>query len=357
VIQLFIASSVAFVFTILATPIAIRILSKHDVGQFIQEDVQGHMHKLGTPTMGGVVIIIGSCLGYVAAHFGLFSVSSGFAFTHHPFAAEGLLAVFAFVGMGLIGLVDDYWKHAAKHNQGLLKRWKFLGQLTVAAVFAWVVQAVGVSTELSFVRGVGIDLGPVLYFLLVLFMLTAAANAVNLTDGLDGLVAGSGALVFGAYVLIAFWQFRNMDFYAIDPNGALDLARFAAALVGAALGFLWWNAAPAQIFMGDTGSQAFGGALAALALLTNTQLLLILLGGLYVLETMSVIGQVFAFRVFGRRIFLMAPIHHHFELKGWPETTVIIRFWIFAGICVALGIGVFYADFVNSAVVAVGGAP
>ncbi len=345
-IQLFIAASVAFIFTIFATPLAMRFLRDRNIGQFIQDDVQGHMHKLGTPTMGGVVIILGASLGYLAAHFRLFSLGSGFHVTFHPFAEEGLLALFAFVGMGLIGFVDDYWKHAAKHNQGLSKRWKFLGQLAVAGVFALVVQSIGTSTELSFARPLGIDLGPVLYFLLVLFMLTAAANAVNLTDGLDGLVAGSSALVFGAYVLIAFWQFRNMDFYAVDPNGALDLARFAAALVGAALGFLWWNAAPAQIFMGDTGSQAFGGALAALALLTNTQLLLIILGGLYVIETLSVIGQVFSFRVFGKRIFRMAPIHHHFELKGWPETTVIIRLWIFAGILTALGVGLFYADFV-----------
>ncbi len=349
--QLFIAASIAFLFTIFATPLAIRFLRDRSIGQFIQDDVAGHMHKLGTPTMGGVVIILGALLGYVAAHFRLFSLGSGFEITFHPFAAEGLLAVFALVGMGLIGFFDDYVKHAAKNNQGLSKRWKFLGQLAVAGVFAWVAQSIGTSSDLSFVRPLGIDLGPVLYFLLVLFLLTATANAVNLTDGLDGLVAGSGALVFGAYVLIAFWQFRNLDFYLVDPNGSLDLARFAAALAGAALGFLWWNAAPAQIFMGDTGSQAFGGALAALALLTNTQLLLIILGGLYVMETLSVIGQVFAFRVFGRRIFRMAPIHHHFELKGWPETVVIVRLWIFAGILAALGIGIFYADFVaNTAV-------
>lgn len=349
-IQLLIAAAVAFWFTIFATPFAIRFLRDRSIGQFIQDDVAGHMHKLGTPTMGGVVIIFGTCLGYLAAHLRLFSLGSGFEITVHPFAAEGFLAVFALVGMGLIGFVDDYVKHAAKHNQGLSKRWKFLGQLVVAGVFAWVALEIGTSSDLSFVRSLGVELGPVLYFLLVLFMLTAAANAVNLTDGLDGLVAGSGALVFGAYVLIAFWQFRNVDFYLVDPNGALDLARFAAALVGAALAFLWWNAAPAQIFMGDTGSQAFGGALAALALLTNTQLLLIVLGGLYVVETVSVIGQVFAFRVFGKRIFRMAPIHHHFELKGWPETVVIVRLWIVAGILAALGVGLFYADFVaNSA--------
>jgi len=168
---------------------------------------------------------------------------------------------------------------------------------------------------------------------------------VNLTDGLDGLVAGSGALVFGAYVLMAYWQFRNVDLYGI--TGALDLASFGAAVAGGTLGFLWWNAPPAKIFMGDTGSQALGGALAALALLTNTHLLLAVVGGLYVVETLSVIGQVVSFRLFRRRIFKMAPIHHHFELAGWPETTVIIRFWILAGILVAVGVGLFYADFLT----------
>ena len=212
-------------------------------------------------------------------------------------------------------------------------------------MFAWGATEAGVSTELSFVRPLGIDLGPVLFFLLVLFMLTATANGVNLTDGLDGLVAGSSALVFGAFVLIAFWQSRNPSFYNVD--GALDLAVFSAAVLGSALAFLWWNAAPAKIIMGDTGSHAIGGAMAALAILTNTQLLLIILGGLYVMETVSVIMQVVSFRAFGRRIFRMAPIHHHFELKGWPETTVIIRFWILSGIMVAVGIGIFYADWVG----------
>lgn len=345
-IQVLIASTVSFAFTILVTPIAMRVLRARSIGQFIQEDVRGHMHKRGTPTMGGVVIVIGALLGYVVAHFRLFTLGGGIDFEVYAFTSLGLLAVLAFLGMGLIGFLDDYAKYARKHHQGLSKRWKFLGQLAVAVAFAWGAQRIGVSTELSFVRPLGIDLGPILYFVLVLVMLTATANAVNLTDGLDGLVAGSASLVFGAYVLIAFWQFRNIAIYFVDINGALDLARFAAAVVGAALGFLWWNAAPAKIFMGDTGSQALGGALAALALLTNTHLLLVLLGGLYVAETLSVIGQVFAFRVFGRRILRMAPIHHHFELKGWPETMVIVRFWILAGIMVALGVGVFYADFV-----------
>ncbi len=341
-ISLLFAAATAFVLTIFLTPIAIRVLRERSIGQFIQEEVEGHSHKRGTPTMGGIVMVIAVVLAYIVAHLRLWSPSGGFEWRVTTISVQGWLALLALVGMGLIGFLDDYVKYARKQNLGLSKRWKFLGQLIIAGVFAWGAEAAGISTELSFTRGLGWDLGPWLYAGLVLLMLTAAANAVNLTDGLDGLVAGSGALVFGAYALIGFWQFRENAFYGVE--GALDLAVVAAALIGATGGFLWWNAAPAQIFMGDVGSQALGGALAALALLTNTHLLLVLLGGLYVLETTSVILQVFTFRVMGRRIFRMAPIHHHFELAGWPETTVIIRFWIISGIMVAVGVGIFYGD-------------
>lgn len=346
-ISLLLASAFAFVLVILVTPLAIRFLRRNDIGQFIQSEVEGHMHKQGVPTMGGIVIVLGAGLGYLLAHYKVFTFGEGFGFTAQPMDDKAVLALVALFGMGLIGFADDFAKYARRRNEGLSKRWKFSGQLVIAAVVAWGATRAGVSTELSFARPLGIDLGPVLFFLLVLFMLTATANGVNLTDGLDGLVAGSSALVFGAYVLIAFWQSRNQDFYGVD--GALDLAVFAAAVLGAALAFLWWNAAPAQIIMGDTGSHAIGGAMAALAILTNTQLLLVVLGGLYVLETVSVIMQVVSFRGFGRRIFRMAPIHHHFELKGWPETTVIIRFWILSGMMVAVGIGLFYGDWVGSA--------
>ncbi len=345
-ISLLIAAAASFAITIFGTPFAIRYLRARNIGQFIQEEVEGHSHKRGTPTMGGVVIWAAVVFGYVFAHFRFWTFSGGFDVSVRSFAWQGWLALFAFMGMGLIGFLDDYAKYARSQNLGLSKRWKFLGQLAISGLFAWGAVSAGVSTELSFTRGIGIELGPWLYVVLILLMLTAAANAVNLTDGLDGLVAGSSALVFGAYVLVGFWQFRNPGFYRIP--GALDLAIVAAALVGAVLGFLWWNASPAKIFMGDTGSQALGGGLAALALLTNTHLLLVLIGGLYVMETVSVMLQVVSFRVFGKRIFKMAPIHHHFELKNWPETTVIVRFWILSGIAVAVGIGVFYADFLRS---------
>jgi phospho-N-acetylmuramoyl-pentapeptide-transferase len=344
-ISLLLSSAFAFVVVILLTPLAIRFLRRRNIGQFIQSEVEGHMHKQGVPTMGGVVIIFGTALGYLLSHFKVFTLGEGFGFAAQPIDDKAMLAMVALVGMGIIGFADDFTKYARRRNEGLSKGWKFTGQLVVAALFAWGAVRAGVSTELSFVRPLGIDLGPVLFFLLVLFMLTATANGVNLTDGLDGLVAGSAALVFGAYILIAFWQSRYPDFYQVD--GALDIAVFAAAILGASMAFLWWNAAPAKIIMGDTGSHAIGGVMAALALLTNTQLLLILLGGLYVMETVSVILQVVSFRGFGRRIFKMAPIHHHFELKGWPETTVIIRFWILSGIMVAIGVGLFYADWVG----------
>ncbi|MBT8216563.1 MAG: phospho-N-acetylmuramoyl-pentapeptide-transferase [Acidimicrobiia bacterium] len=343
-IALLIAVTVGFGLSFVAMPPVIRALRRNDVGQFIQEDVAGHSHKRGTPTMGGSVILVAAVLGYLVAHLRIWSPEQGFGLDPRPFSAEAGLALLAFIGMGVIGFIDDYQKYARKENLGLSKRWKFGGQLLVAGLFAWGAVAAGVSTELSFTREIGFDLGWA-YPLWVLFLLTATANAVNLTDGLDGLAAGSSALVFGAFVIIGFWQFRNPAVYSVD--GALDLGILAAALLGSVMGFLWYNAAPAELFMGDVGSQALGGAMAALALLTNTHLLLAVLGGLYLMVTVSVILQVASFRLFGRRIFRMAPIHHHFELGGWPETTVIIRFWIIAGICVALGLGIFYGDFIS----------
>lgn len=346
-IGLLIAAVIALTVAFLILPAAIRRLRDRGIGQFIQEDVEGHAHKHGTPTMGGIVVILAGVIGYLVAHLRLFVPGEGFTLETRPFSAEGLLAIWAFVGMGLIGFIDDYQKVSQSRNLGLSKRWKFLGQVLVAGVFAAGAVTAGITTEISFTRSLGFDLGW-FYVLWVLLLLTAMANAVNFTDGLDGLVAGSGSLILGSFVIIGFWQFRHPEFYSVA--GALDLAIFASAVLGATLAFLWYNAAPAEVFMGDVGSNAVGGAIAALALLTNTHLLLIILGGLYVLEAASVVLQIVSFRWFGTRIFRMAPIHHHFELRGWPETTVIIRFWILAGIGVAIGLGIFYGDFVTNEV-------
>jgi phospho-N-acetylmuramoyl-pentapeptide-transferase len=251
--------------------------------------------------------------------------------------------------MSIVGFLDDWVKYTRKRSLGLSKAAKFGGQLGIAALFAYLATNAGIVTEISFVRPLGIDLGP-FFVVWVLLMLTGAANGVNLADGMDGLAAGASALVVGAYTIIAFWQFRNSEgfrgseaiYQALSP---LELAMISAAMFGALLGFLWWNAPPAKIFMGDVGSQGIGGLLAALALLTNTQLLLALIGAIFVAETLSVILQVTSFKLTGKRVLRMSPLHFHFDLGGWPETTVVIRFWILTGIGVALGLGLFYADF------------
>jgi phospho-N-acetylmuramoyl-pentapeptide-transferase len=337
------AAAVSFLVTLLLTPLAITFLRERSIGQFIQDEVD-HDHKQGTPTMGGLVMIVAVVAGWLVGHFDARSPAGEWQLGFREFQVPGLLVLVAFVGMGFIGFLDDLSKVSRERNLGLSKRWKLVGQLTIAGLFAWAAIGYGVETELSFTRPLGFDLGP-FYVVWVLLMLVATANAVNLADGLDGLASGSSALVFGAFIIISFWQFRHPEFYA--NLGTLELAVMSASLAGAVLGFLWWNAAPAQIIMGDTGSQAIGGAMAALALLTNTHLLLVVLGGLYVMETVSVIIQVASFRIWGRRVFRMAPIHHHFELLGWPETTVIVRFWILAALFVGLGLGLFYGDFIT----------
>ena len=350
--RLMIAAGISLAVALLGTPVAIRFLRTRGIGQAIREDgPAAHFAKRGTPTMGGVVIILAALLGYLAAHLPHHSVA--------PYTASGLLAVGVVVAFGILGFIDDYIKVHKRRSLGLSKRWKFFGQAVIAVVFALVAgRYTQAAPQISFVRPLGINLGPLLVVWVFLIM-SACSNGVNLADGLDGLACGSAAMVMGAYVVISFWQYRHACKIGGKVGGkivaaavcytsphALDVAIVSAGLLGAAAGFLWWNAAPARIFMGDTGSLALGGAMGAMALLTNTQLLFIVLGGLYVVETSSVILQVVSFRVFGKRALLMAPLHHHFELLDWPEFTVIVRFWILAGLFVAFGLGLFYADFI-----------
>ena len=343
-ISLLIAAAVGLVVSILGTPYAIRYFRRREIGQFIQEEIVGmHGHKQGTPTMGGVVFVSAAIIGYVLSHVRLMG-PTGFGLEFQRMRPGGLLAVFALTGMAVVGLLDDWTKFSNKRSLGLSKTAKFGGQLAIAALFAWGASMAGVVTEISFVRPLGIELGP-FFVIWVLIMLTGAANGVNLADGMDGLAGGSSALVVASYTVIAFWQFRNPQVYeSVDP---LELAIISAAMFGAILGFLWWNAPPAKIIMGDVGSQAIGGLLAALALLSSTNLLLVILGAIFVAETISVILQVASFRIFGKRIFRMSPLHYHFDLGGWPETTVVIRFWILTGMGVALGLGFFYGDFLR----------
>jgi phospho-N-acetylmuramoyl-pentapeptide-transferase len=354
VIPLLIAAALGLLLSIFGTPYAIGLLRRRQIGQFIQEDIQGqHAHKQGTPTMGGIVFVVAAVVGWFLAHFQLWTPDTGFTFQSREFGDGGWLAVLALVGMALVGFLDDWVKYTRKRSLGLSKAAKFGGQLAIAALFAYLANQAGIVTEISFVQPLGerFDLG-VFFVVWVLLMLTGAANGVNLSDGMDGLAGGASALVIGAYTIIAFWQYRNSEefrgadaiYQALSP---LELAMIAAAMFGALLGFLWWNAPPAKIFMGDVGSQGIGGLLAALALMTNTHLLLALVGAIFVAETFSVIVQVASFKLTGRRVLRMSPLHFHFDLAGWPETTVVFRFWILTGIGVALGLGLFYADFLR----------
>jgi phospho-N-acetylmuramoyl-pentapeptide-transferase len=338
-----IAAAVGLAATLLGTPLAIRAFRAWGWGQRIREDgPHTHLEKMGTPTMGGLVIVAGMLLAYVVTRFVLGAPT-----------AAGLAVLLATVALGLLGFVDDFIKVRRRRSLGLSKTAKIAGQAVVAVVFTLVaVRFAHVSTDLSFIRETSLDLGP-FFVVWVFVILASSSNGVNITDGLDGLASGSSIFVFSAYVFIAFWQFRHSCVlgppgacYPMQPNDSLDLAVIAGGAAGAVAGFLWWNAAPARIFMGDTGALALGGLMGALAISTDTQLLLVVLGGLFVIETTSVIIQVISFRGFGRRVFRMSPIHHHFELAGWPEFTVIVRFWIVAGLCVAVGIGLFYYDFI-----------
>jgi phospho-N-acetylmuramoyl-pentapeptide-transferase len=342
VIALLIAAGVAFAVAVLGTPLLIRVLRARGIGQMIRDDgpfTHPHARKAGTPTMGGIAIVVGAVLGYIVAHFRSEQIK---------FARTGLTLLALVLALAVVGFLDDYLGVRRHRNLGLRKRGKSAGQLLAASGFALLaLRWIDVSTHLSFTRQLDLDLGTWLWFVVAVLVIVASSNAVNLTDGMDGLAAGSATLVFAAFMIICFWQFRHSGVYGVRPASAVDLAVVAAAFSGACGGFLWWNAAPARVFMGDVGSLSIGGAMAGLALLSKTVLLLPLLGGLYVVETLSVIAQVISFRGFHRRILRMAPIHHHFEVGGWPEFTVIVRFWLFAGVCVALALGVFYADFIN----------
>ncbi|GGF37960.1 phospho-N-acetylmuramoyl-pentapeptide-transferase [Marmoricola endophyticus] len=351
------AGGLSLVLTLIGTRIAIRVLSERGFGQLIREDgPTSHQTKRGTPTMGGLVIVLASVLSYFIAKL----------LTGSEPSASALLLLFLYVGLGTVGFLDDFIKIYKQRNLGLRSKAKFIGQTVIAVVFGaaclWPAladdrgQTPG-SAAISFIRdSQTLVLPAILAVVFIVILIAGASNAVNLTDGLDGLAAGSATMVFGAYTVMNIWQ--NNQFCGVSNPGPAcyevrdpyDLAVVAAAITGACFGFLWWNASPAQIFMGDTGSLALGGALAGMAVLTRTEFLLALLGGLFVLQTVSVILQVGFFKLTkGRRLFRMAPLHHHFELLGWEEITVVVRFWIMAGLFVAAGLGVFYAEWVAGA--------
>jgi phospho-N-acetylmuramoyl-pentapeptide-transferase len=345
-IAVLIAGAVAMVLSLFGTRALISFFDSIGKGQpILGSDDHGpvhHLKKQGTATMGGIAIMMSAFVGWAVAH-----LRGGIALSDQAMIMWAICGV-----LSVIGFLDDFLKVRRAHNRGIF--WKKKGQITfglVVVMMTWLLLGTGVSETLSFTRFdfPGWQLSPVLWVIWTSVMVWATTNAVNVTDGLDGLAAGSALFGFLAFTVIAYWAFRNPDIYnLVNP---LDLAVFSAAMAGACGGFLWWNAAPARIFMGDVGALGIGAALGLLAVTTNTHMLLPLICALNVMEAGSVALQMGVFKASGRkkRLFRMSPIHHHFELLGWPETTVIIRFWILSGICVAVAVGMFIADFTHIA--------
>ena len=357
-IALLLAGIFSLLYSLLLTPVFIRLFKRLQWGQFIREDgPKSHFSKRGTPTMGGLIFLSGA----VFAYFGAKAVMG-----HQP-TPSALLVLFMAVGLGAVGFIDDFLKTRKQQSLGLGGWAKIAGQILIAAPFAILslqfANKAGLtpaSTNISLFRDLPINLfawgaaiGTILFVLWVIVLVVSSSNAVTVTDGLDGLAGGASILAVGSYVLIGFWQFNQRCSANIGELGCyevrdpLDLAVVAAAIVGGLIGFLWWNTSPAHIYMGDTGSLGIGGAIAAFAILSRTELLLLLIGGLFVIEAGSVVLQRLYFKITGgKRIFLMSPIHHHFELKGWAEVTVVVRFWIIAAAFAIGGVGLFYAEWI-----------
>jgi phospho-N-acetylmuramoyl-pentapeptide-transferase len=350
-----VAVVVSLLIGFVVTPLWARWLRDRGYAQSIRDAeelgyaVPDHAGKKGTPSMGGVVIVAGTVLSYAVAHLVAGSGPS----------ASALLVLFLMVGLASVGFADDYIKIFRRRSTGLRVKTKLVGQAVVAVIFAFLalqfpnVDGLTPATQyISFVRDTAIFLPIGLYLLWVWFMVAATSNAVNITDGLDGLAAGAASMVFGAYVTVGLWQYNQRCADFVLPNcyevrNPLDMAVVAAGVMGSCFGFLWWNTSPAKIFMGDTGSLALGGAMAGIAITTRTELLLPVMAGLFVVITASVIIQIASFKTTGRRVFLMSPLQHHFELKGWPEVQIVTRFWIISGLFTGAGFVLFYAEWLG----------
>ena len=363
-IALIIGILVSLLVTIAGTPMLIHLVHRLHYGQYIRQDgPKSHLVKRGTPTMGGVAIVLAIVLGWGASALYRY-VRSGAV----P-SLSAMLVLFAMLSMGLLGFIDDFAKVRKKQNLGLSVHAKFIGQFIFATIYA--VLALIIPTKsgfpsaqagMSFIekpffdfRFAGGVVAAIIFVIWVNFLMTAWTNAVNLTDGLDGLASGSSMIAFAGYAIIAFWESYHIkggthEGFSYAVSDPLDLTIIACCAAVACFGFLWYNSNPATIFMGDTGSLALGGLFAALSIATHTEFLAIIIGGLYVIEVMSDIIQVTSFKLTHKRVFKMAPIHHHFELLGWSESKVVVRFWMIEFLFMIVGLMMFYVDWVSRSV-------
>ena len=362
------AAAISLAFTLFLTPVFLRLFRAWGWGQVIRTPETGnnprHGAKRGTPTMGGTIFIVGTIVGYfIGAYVG-----------NNPPTISGLMVLWLMVGFGVVGFIDDYLKVRSQRSLGLSGWRKVIGQVIVVVPFAVVglsfpnlAGTTPASPYVSVFRDVPIlyffalapIIGWLIYLAWIMLIGVAASNSVNVTDGLDGLAAGAGIFVVGAYSLIAFWQFNqacaggkvlqpDVQAGCYEVRDPFDLAIVSAAFVGALVGFLWWNAPKANVFMGDVGSMAIGGVIAAMAILTRTELLMVLVAGVYVIASGSVILQRLSFKLTrGKRLFLMSPLHHHLEMRGWSEVTIVVRMWIIAGLLAVSGVGLFYVEWLK----------
>jgi phospho-N-acetylmuramoyl-pentapeptide-transferase len=330
--RVIIAGIVAMVISIVLGPKLIDFLRRRELGQHIREEgPKQHIAKQGTPTMGGILVLVSASIAFLALS---------------RYTTAALTVFLSTVMCGAIGFLDDFIKLRHRRSLGLAGRWKLLMLAATSALIAWLATERGLDTNVYIpVADWELPLSWVWYpFLFV--VVAGAANGVNLTDGVDGLAAGTGTIAIFTFTVMAVYAYIRSGQLLADPLTAyLDLAILGGALIGAVVGFLWYNASPAEIFMGDTGSMAIGGALAGFAIMMETEALLLLIGGIFVVEALSVMIQVFTFKYLGRRVFLITPIHHHFEMKAWSETKIMVRFWIVTGILCATGFAVYYRYF------------
>ncbi|MGA5299072.1 phospho-N-acetylmuramoyl-pentapeptide-transferase [Nucisporomicrobium flavum] len=357
-----VAAAVAFIVSLFVTPVAIRVFSALKAGQPIRAlGLASNEGKKGTPAMGGVVFILATLVAYVAGHVALITLPERQIAQEKP-TMTALVLLGLFVSCGAVGFVDDLLKVRKRNSDGVSARGKLLGQAVIGIGFGIAALSVAstggqtvISENVSFIRDIGwLDVGKVGAVIAFVFVITAMSNGVNLTDGLDGLATGASTLVLGAYALIGYWQYRHWcademyaraNEYCYQTRDPLEIAMIAAAAAGACVGFLWWNTSPARIFMGDVGALGLGALIGGLAVATRTTLLSILIGGLFFIITITWVIQIVSYRTTGRRVFRMVPLHHHFELAGWSEVNIVVRFWTVAGVCVAAGLGLFYSEF------------
>ncbi|HHT78403.1 MAG TPA: phospho-N-acetylmuramoyl-pentapeptide-transferase [Actinobacteria bacterium] len=334
---IFLSVTISGIFSVLITIALIRIQKKRNVGKSIRSDgPQSHSVKAGTPTMGGIAFIVSSTLSFVVVTLLKY-------YRHLEFSIEGIFLLSIFILSGLIGFIDDFIGFRKKRNLGL-RGWVKIGLLLLVCIyfilFLKFVLDFPTTISIPFTNKV-FDIGN-WYYLIVALIIISTTNAVNLTDGLDGLAAGTSSIVLAAFIFIAF-----LEWTVFNIESAIDIAVICGGTIAACIGFLWWNTSPAEIFMGDTGSFALGGLIGAVAILLKQEILLIIIGGIFIIEALSVIIQVLFFKIFKRRVFKMAPIHHHFELLGWPEIKVITRFWLVCFLFAAAGFSVYYIKFIN----------